>query len=92
MPVLLPDEYSWANNDEKELVRFAIEEAETETVLIWRYKLDKLEEINSSNEELPLFIRFPEKGYTVVLLGYTYFNIPVQKIKIEVIRDEKGFH
>lgn len=91
LPLLLPDNYSGLEGEEKTVAKFAIDEARTELVLIWRYG-SSIEEINIADEQLPRGVGPAEKAWKVDLLGYTYFHIPLEKGEIMVVKDPNGYH
>lgn len=71
LPLLLPDDYSGIRGEERDVAKVAIDAAETELVLIWRYKVRSIEDAGMGDE-----------SWRVGLIGYTYFHIPVEEAEI----------
>ncbi len=92
LPVFLPDNYSGLEDEKRLVSEIAIDDADSEAPLTWWYKVKAIQEIDMLNKPLPLGVEPAEKAWKVGLVGYTYFNIPVYKIEIEVIKDSNGYH
>ena len=93
-PLLLPDDFSGFEGENKEVARFAISEVETEfTPPVWKYKVVSVHKINNiTTGQLPLDFGETKSAYRIVLLGYTYFHIPVLEAEVYAVTDASGFH